>query len=601
MPSIVAGRLVRVSVSQIKTFSDCSRKWWYDKAAGLDRKAESKNQKIGKAGHTRLQHFANTGEDVRGPLEDCGPAAERLDDLVDRSGGWEIYAEQSIENLLTTPGGVVFVGSIDLLCYFPPGLEDAPEIDNTAVIVDHKYRGDIEAEYVEDAESLPSEPQMIVYAAAVFKKYPKLRSLKCEQHNYQHTGKKQSSVVWVTFKRAEIEEKFSRLCALVDGPMQLAAATDLHTDVDPTTESCTAFGGCDFALTCPAHPQRAFALALIKGYKAHEIRRKPSAVIDVNATQPPTKDEPKMATMLERLAQKQANAETPAPAAVVAAITSPVATVTAAHDVKPDQLVKAAAPGGVVASQAVKGGLYITSKGEGRCEAVTPAGVYFETVKGDPIKVPVDEVLQDITDDRSARKMFGLMPVPIKDVPSEPNAGEVRGAGSAVNPPNAPRAPKNPEDLAADLAAENATTAPVVAAAASAVPAAVAVEKPKKTPKAAKAEPGPTATVYPVAEIVAPAGNGITLLINCFTPGAKDLSGYVAGLANEAAEACKSPDLRIAGNDTVAGYGKWPGVMASLVREKKLPAGVYFTERSQLSDPVIEALIPMCSTVVRGF
>lgn len=569
LPSIVAGRLERVSVSQIKTSKLCRRKWWYDKAAGLDRKAPSKKQDLGTAGHTRLQHTANTREDVRGEMEDVEPAASRFEELtgIYSFDHPQVYAEHEIEGVLTTPGGVPFIGSIDLLVI---------DADGIPAIVDHKFRGDITADYVETAESLRDEPQMIVYAAYVMTRWAHVEEIRCEQHNYQHTGPKRSSVVGCTFTREEVLSKFADLCAWVDSEMQSDAATDLHTDVidNGAPAGCRAFGGCDFNLICPSAPQRSFALSLIPGYKSHEIRRKPSAVIDVNAVQPAAQEQQTMGLLTKLAAEERAATQT--------------------VDVVPVQPPPTSTRVNTVTAVPEAGNLYITPKGEGRCEAVTPNAIFFESAKGEPIKCAPGDAFVDITNDASARKIFGLPPLEepkaekprrlvVQDIPSSTNAGQVL-------PPGAPPAPKNPEEFDRAMAAEQGKP---VEAAAEAPPAPAEPEKKRGRPakSVAVSEAERAASTQPA---------GIVLLINAFTPGAEDLSKYVDTVSKRVSSAFKVPDVRLGEKDSALAFGRWPAVLGAAVREQPPAPGIYFVERGQLADPVIEALIPLCSMVVRG-
>lgn len=147
-PTLEGGRLARVSPSQIKTYADCARKWWYEKIAKQPKKPPSKGQITGSRGHKVIENLLIFGVDQRGALERSG--AHMLEPLI-KFSPFSLYGhtyesakskaefealveharqvvplkvEESINegSILKTPSGIQLIGYSDL--FLAPGLLD---------------------------------------------------------------------------------------------------------------------------------------------------------------------------------------------------------------------------------------------------------------------------------------------------------------------------------------------------------------------------------------------------------------------------------------------------------------------------------------------
>ena len=592
--SIVSGKLVRTSVSQIKTFLDCPRKWWYDKRAKLPRKPPSKGQRKGDTYHKQIEHYLLHGEDGRGPLARTPEALRMLEPYEAhapfRGGALLVEAELKAPTLFT-PGGVEFVGYSDLI--LPPGL-----IDARPHVIDHKFRKDLEA-YAETSAALLQDAQAIVYAAWAFSRWPESPSVFFAHHNHQTEGARIAFPVPVDLTLEHTAERFDHLCATVDGPMTESARQLRDLDVVAEEQSCLKFGGCDFLSTCPNAPARRFALSLIPGVTRPGIELKEDETMGL------------VDTVRKQLSQTGAPAPAappPAPAAPVAPPPAP-----AAPAAPPPAPAAPAAPGQIMAGAGAPGSIYLLPSGPvGRLEVVSAAGVFFSLSDGSPSRIAAEAMITPMNHDDTARRAFGLAPVapaaPVEPRPLVPGSRHRivdvtdPGAGASVAPPDQPRAARNPEELAA----MNTASAPAAPAAPAAPPAAPAPEAPPAdAPKRRGRPPGSktkNAGTMGAAEAVATNSSleGLILCVDAHpNRPATDLAAYVADLAATVAEAANVEDVRFAPKDNPLAFTAWKGAIAAAARESA-PSGLCVIHSSDLADPVIEALIPLASLVIRG-
>jgi hypothetical protein len=596
-PSIENGRLVRVSVSQIRSFLDCELKWWLDKRAKLERKPPSKGQVMGDQAHKRIEHYLLTGEDVRGPLERAGAAM--LEPFVAHApfNGGALMVEAALSDpTIYTPGGVEIVGYADLI--LPPGyLHPGP------VVIDHKFKKDLEA-YAEKPEQLREDEQAIVYSEWCFRRWPGTKSVLFAHHNHQTQGPRVAYPVQVVLEREYVLDRFEKICSLIDGPMTRTAASVSSEDVRfAREETCSKFGGCDFLLSCPNAPARRFARIVSPSV--------PRSVIYA-------KEDPKMGLVDAVRKQMQLNTPTNTPAAP-----SPTPAAPSPTPAAPSPTPAAPSPAlvRVPIAQATPGGLYLLPSGSvARLEVITPTGAFASKPDGSPVRLDLTVEVIDMSHDNVSRAQFGLAPLGAPAAPSPEPAkrrmlivdaptatSDEPGAGSAVAPPDQPPAARNPEDLASRVAALSASTSTAPADAPK------RRGRPPGSGKKASASTNPASTLTPItaptltssAESVAGAAlpaffSGLVLCVDC-TPnaGARDLTGYVADLAASVARSANVPDVRFAPKDNPLAFSAWRGALAAAARESP-PTGLCAIYSSDLSEPVIDALAGIASLVIRG-
>ena len=92
---------------------------------------------------------------------------------------------------------------------------------------------------------------------------------------------------------------------------------------------------------------------------------------------------------------------------------------------------------------------------------------------------------------------------------------------------------------------------------------------------------------------------GLTLLVDCFSARAQDITPWALDLAKQLAQRHKVQDIRVAPKESDLSYGGWRACIAAEA-VKTPPTGVCYLAGSELTEPVIEALTAVASMVVRG-
>lgn len=584
LPSIVDGVYLRTSPSQISNHQLCPLKWWFDKVRKLPRKPPNKGMKLGTEAHGQIEHFLYTGEDVRGNAAAAGH--KLLEPYLARApfNGGDLLIEASIAGTMRTPGGVDFIGYVDLAV--------PPTADAFAEVIDHKFRKDL-VKYGATADELHSDPQSVIYSAWAAETFGLTgrTPITFAHHQHEHTGgrarlERVASRVPIELSAAEARERFDELAEYVDREIAPLAKVDEVLDVPFDTGACGAFGGCDYAATCPRSPANRFASALLAEVKQYPTPTNPQdpsmSLLDLvgagaptapakapeaPVTPPATTATPAKLTASKgkpgtvyRLADGKVGTFQAA-AGDLAFFTSPegAAFSTSADDaIEPVEsapaapAAKAAPPGTVFARDGEAGKSYTLSGGEvGVFTAVAGAQVVF---------------------------MIGAEPVMVDgDAPVVPYTAPVK---ASVLPPDAP--PSTPGAKATDTEGDDEGEPDLDAPKAPA-------EKPKRTRKAKKADEAPEAGGD--LEVLIIGGVGLA------QDGAasRDLAPYIAALAAKCAAAAKAPDVRFA---ETLGYGKWKAALHAAALAEP-PSGVCHVYPGDLADPVIEALIPLAGLVVR--
>jgi hypothetical protein len=127
-----------ISPSQIKTWRQCNRKWWYEKVAKI-RQPTTKGQQLGTDVHELLEHYVEHGKVLPDTL--AGEIARAALPMVNM--------DAKCEHQFTLPliDGIVATGRIDFT--------------NVGVIEDLKTTSNMR--YAKSSEELRSDPQAIIY------------------------------------------------------------------------------------------------------------------------------------------------------------------------------------------------------------------------------------------------------------------------------------------------------------------------------------------------------------------------------------------------------------------------------------------------------
>jgi hypothetical protein len=274
--SVQGGKLLRVSVSQIKTFDDtkpegCNRKWYYERVLHRPRKKFA-FQELGTRVHAQIEQFLKTGQNVA-ELDSLTAAAMSYRRPKDGrpllpTPGPDLRIEAPIDgNRLSVPllsHTVKFSGFMDVQFCRDPAM---PEVH------DHKTTSDI-AKWADNEETLKTDIQAHVYMMDAVLRWPTARAVRY-QKNYLQTKKlpvkdrvsgspwKVSMVDTVTpvdkiqNSWLTVKHKVALMNAAAGAPNveEVKAAEDIR--------ACRAYGGCPFANECSQAPHKREAMDLI--------------------------------------------------------------------------------------------------------------------------------------------------------------------------------------------------------------------------------------------------------------------------------------------------------------------------------------------------
>ena len=218
------------SASQIKTFSLCQLKWYLDKIAQLPRPPAHPAAVLGSVIHKQIEDYLTDGT----PPED--PRAVVSLRLLPPGGSVPRDQVEREIRIPTRPGVPPLWGFIDL---FIPG--EVPEI------IDHKTMGSWR--FAKTPESLPHDPQMVIYARYALEQFPNAPRIRVTHHQIKTKGPPEARRVSVTITPEEIRERFDRLVDTVEDMAQCANKT--AAEVPANLNACGAFGGCPYLDKCP--------------------------------------------------------------------------------------------------------------------------------------------------------------------------------------------------------------------------------------------------------------------------------------------------------------------------------------------------------------
>lgn len=242
--AVDGGILHFLSVSQLKQFSLCPRRWYFAKVRRLP-EPETKAQAVGVEGHAQLEHYLRTGEDVLG---DVARAGRHLLPVP----GEDLLVEESFGTPSPlTADGVPLVGYIDLIN--PRRLTQG-----VLRVTDHKFLSNV-ARYAATPANLADASteaglQMVgygVWAALSAARFPGVRMLELEHLYFQTRGAKRAeSVLAVVSVEHVTREWTDKVVPMVRRMREVARATRA-ADVPPSFgPACEKYGGCPFKTQC---------------------------------------------------------------------------------------------------------------------------------------------------------------------------------------------------------------------------------------------------------------------------------------------------------------------------------------------------------------
>lgn len=589
--SVEHGEILQTSPSQIHTAVLCLLKWWFDKVQHLPRKPQSKSQAKGLDLHAQQEHYLTTGEDVLSPLAREGKPylpAPGPDLLIE----WPIHyrPEDSLKkhrDPATDPRrlgprlticGIPMIGFVDVVNPRPlPGLVE---------VLDHKTTSSIEL-WAKTPEELRTDAQCAAYCEWARLQYPTAAEFLFGHVYYQTKGRARAARSDVKHNRETLLQAWHVNENVIERMRAAARESDpMRVDHDP--DACSAFGGCDYAGTCPFSPQRQFAQSITQ-----QLAQKGS---------------PNTMSLADRLKAKNAAATPPATTPPATTPPPPAAPppAAAAPPPPPPAANPAAAPpppaGGVVVANCTVGATYLIPACpglEGRAADVVSkyagkAGLWglFRDDAKNLTRAKLDEVVEPID----------VSGAPPEAAPAAPPAQAATPTSTAsVLPPDAPKSDPAKAAVPPPAAPPPAVTASQAPATASQAPATAAPVAPKRPGRKPKAAPAPAAAA-PQGQAAAPAEDAgdLILFVNCVPSSPyTDLTAYVAQIAADVAKVASVEDVRVAPEGNALAFGKWPGYLAAHAKGNP-PTGQCVIFSSQLADPVIEALASIALEVIRG-
>mgnify|MGYP003111914458 CR=1 FL=1 len=218
-----------VSASQITTFRDCPRKWYFDKIIGLERPA-TKATALGSEVHEVLEEYLKNGTPP--PDTEAGEIASSGLHLLPESDCVEIELSLA-DDMPLNDAPVQVVGYVDAIY---------PE---THHILDHKTSSN--KRYTKTKRELAVNVQLILYARAYLDKHDADEITLT--HIYYGTRSRWSKRVDVRVTREHVLEQWSEIRSDIEKMVEVSEI-DRASDVTPCRDSCDKYGGCPFIGSC---------------------------------------------------------------------------------------------------------------------------------------------------------------------------------------------------------------------------------------------------------------------------------------------------------------------------------------------------------------
>lgn len=232
---VQAGTLKSVSASQINTFLDCRRKWYFDKVMGCPQ-PETEAMGRGTRIHEQMEKWYQFGTE---PTYPSAIAALQLGTVPQRDPNI-IIEEPRNYGLGLFASGVPVRGRIDM--FLPPE-------NGIFKVLDWKSTSNLR--YAKSPEELARNPQGIIYLKYGFQQHPDAH-YGIFQHVYLKTknGFGAVSVETDLLDRAHVDRVYAHIESVV-AEMKETAAIPTVADVPPELSACDKYGGCPYRGTCP--------------------------------------------------------------------------------------------------------------------------------------------------------------------------------------------------------------------------------------------------------------------------------------------------------------------------------------------------------------
>ena len=222
---------MRLSASQIQTFSDCQRKWAWRIIEGIE-EPPNKAAELGGLVHAELEKYL-TGGSVDFTTEVGYIAAAGLEHLP-KPGTPGLLVEQEFH--FEGPSGHTYLGYKDL--------------EEPGTVTDHKTTSDLR--WQKTADELRTDIQATLYAVDYFRKHPDEPRVGLRWVYYQTKNTKKSAVTHIRVDQTETWQRFLEIEKIAE-EMHLAS-TKRALELPPNINHCSAYGGCPHQGRCNLSP-----------------------------------------------------------------------------------------------------------------------------------------------------------------------------------------------------------------------------------------------------------------------------------------------------------------------------------------------------------
>lgn len=236
----------RVSPSQINSYNDCPRLWWYQSVLGLET-PQRDSAALGEAVHAQLEAYMDKGTLPDESTEAGSIAASGISLLPEPETCWtELKMHDDDIHFRWPPvvlSGIPVSGYIDLcdITVTPP------------LVLDHKTTSDLK--WAKTEEELLCDPQMILYGSFVLGACDK-QDIPTEEVETGHVvyltrGARRARKTTVVLTREHLAREREKLEVTVD-KMKVLALVRSPDEVPGEPNSCNNYGGCHFRDKCRA-------------------------------------------------------------------------------------------------------------------------------------------------------------------------------------------------------------------------------------------------------------------------------------------------------------------------------------------------------------
>ncbi len=236
--AVIQGRIQHISPSQIRSFTDCNRKWWWEKVAGIEieRKAHFET---GERLHSQMEVWFLNGVP---PANQSALLLSQHPDVPQPHPELLIeYPKDFATNLKAA--GVPVKGKIDLL-------DPRQKATGLIAIWDWKSSSNFNGKGIKTADYLTRDIQLNIYSKYVFSQWPEAEKVTLS-HGYMLTkgGFAAKVVTTEPLDREHISDVYNNIEQIIEKMKDAASQTDYRL-VTPNYEQCEEYGGCPYKRNC---------------------------------------------------------------------------------------------------------------------------------------------------------------------------------------------------------------------------------------------------------------------------------------------------------------------------------------------------------------